>query len=258
MIVNADSSQVYRDLPILSAAPTEGDRTLAEHCLYGFLDGSVPGSAADWAARAKAEIHGVQASGRLPILVGGTGLYLRTLIEGIAPVPPIDPRIRATVRDRPIGENRAELAKLDVIQKYAYTKACRRGFVLRYFGDPAARSKCQGCDNCLGINHGRPAAVATRQRKPRQRDRTAKSENAVALQPNEKQLFEALRARRSEIARDEKVPAFVVFSDRTLVEIATSRPSSLAAFSRVHGVGGTKLERYGEKFLAVIRQQSGS
>jgi ATP-dependent DNA helicase RecQ len=152
----------------------------------------------------------------------------------------------------------AELAKLDVIQKYAYTKACRRGFVLRYFGDPAARSKCQGCDNCLGINHGRPAAVETRQRKSRQRDRTAKSENAVALQPNEKQLFEALRARRSEIARDEKVPAFVVFSDRTLVEIATSRPSSLAAFSRVHGVGDTKLERYGEKFLAVIRQQSGS
>ena len=113
MIVNADSSQVYRDLPVLSAAPTEDDRTLAEHRLYGFLDGSVPCSAADWAERAKAEIHGIQASGRLPILVGGTGLYLRTLIEGIAPVPPIDPKIRAAVRDRPIGENRAELAKLD-------------------------------------------------------------------------------------------------------------------------------------------------
>ena len=113
MIVNADSSQVYRDLPILSSAPTEGDRTLAEHRLYGFLDGSVPCSAADWAERAKADIHGIQASGRLPILVGGTGLYLRTLIEGIAPVPPIDPKIRAAVRDRPIGENRAELAKLD-------------------------------------------------------------------------------------------------------------------------------------------------
>jgi len=113
VIVNADSSQVYRDLPVLSAAPTENDRTLAEHRLYGFLDGSVPCSAADWAERAKADIHGIQASGRLPILVGGTGLYLRTLIEGIAPVPPIDPKIRAAVRDRPIGENRAELAKLD-------------------------------------------------------------------------------------------------------------------------------------------------
>jgi ATP-dependent DNA helicase RecQ len=54
------------------------------------------------------------------------------------------------------------------------------------------------------------------------------------------------------------VPAFVVFSDRTLVEIAKSRPPSLAAFSDIHGVGDTKLERYGEKFLAVIRLESGS
>ena len=152
----------------------------------------------------------------------------------------------------------AELAKLDVMQKYAYTKACRRGFVLRYFGDPAARSKCQGCDNCLGINHGRPSAVETRTRKARVRDRSPAPENAVPLQPNEKRLFEALRARRSEIARAEKVPAFVVFSDRTLVEIATARPSSLAAFSDIHGVGDAKLERYGEKFLAVIRQESRS
>jgi len=113
VIVNADSSQVYRDLPVLSAAPTEDDRTRAEHRLYGFLDGSVPCSAADWAERAKVEIDDIQTNGRLPILVGGTGLYLRTLLDGIAPVPPIDARIRATVRDRPIEENRAELARLD-------------------------------------------------------------------------------------------------------------------------------------------------
>src|SRR6476661_1902856 len=74
VIVNADSSQVYRDLPVLSAAPTEGDRTLAEHRLYGFLDGSVPSSAVDWAERAKAVIDDIHAIGRLPILVGGTGL----------------------------------------------------------------------------------------------------------------------------------------------------------------------------------------
>ena len=115
MIVNADSSQVYRDLPVLSAAPTEDDRTRAEHRLYGFLDGSVPGSAADWAERANAEIDDIHAGGRLPILVGGTGLYLRTLLDGIAPVPRIDSEIRATIRDRPIEENRAELARLDAV-----------------------------------------------------------------------------------------------------------------------------------------------
>lgn len=113
--MNADSSQVYRDLPVLSAAPTEADRTRAEHRLYGFLDGSVPCSAADWAERAKKEIGDVHASGRLPILVGGTGLYLRTLLDGIAPVPPIDPEVRAKVRERPVEENRDELAKLDAV-----------------------------------------------------------------------------------------------------------------------------------------------
>ena len=81
--------------------------------MYGFLDGSVPCSAADWAERAKAEIENIHASERLPILVGGTGLYLRTLLDGIAPVPPIDAEIRATIRYRPIEENRAELARLD-------------------------------------------------------------------------------------------------------------------------------------------------
>jgi ATP-dependent DNA helicase RecQ len=65
----------------------------------------------------------------------------------------------------------AELAKLGVMQKYAYARTCRRGFVLRYFGDPAARSRCEGCDNCLGISHERPAEVEARPRKVRVRSR---------------------------------------------------------------------------------------
>ena len=113
MIVNADSAQVYRDLPILSAAPTRAELARAEHRLYGFLDGAISCSAADWAARAKAEIAEVHASGRLPVLVGGTGLYLRTLLDGIAPVPPIDPEVRREVRQAAVEINRARLAELD-------------------------------------------------------------------------------------------------------------------------------------------------
>jgi tRNA dimethylallyltransferase len=113
VIVNADSAQVYRDLPLLSAAPGTGDRARAEHRLYGFLDGSVPCSAAQWAAAAAREIADVHASGRLPILVGGTGLYLRTLLDGIAPVPPIDPQIREQVRSGSQEDNRARLEQLD-------------------------------------------------------------------------------------------------------------------------------------------------
>ena len=113
MIVNADSAQVYRDLPVLSAAPTAADRAHAEHRLYGYLDAADSCSAADWAARAKSEMADIHASGRLPILVGGTGLYLRTLLDGIAPVPPIDRNIRREVRETPVEQNRARLRTLD-------------------------------------------------------------------------------------------------------------------------------------------------
>jgi tRNA dimethylallyltransferase len=113
VIVNGDSAQIYRDLPILSAAPGPDERARAEHRLYGVLDGAEPCSAAGWAAMARREIADLHASGRLPILVGGTGLYLRTLLDGIAPVPAIDPGLRREVRDAPVEENRARLAKLD-------------------------------------------------------------------------------------------------------------------------------------------------
>jgi tRNA dimethylallyltransferase len=114
-VINADSAQIYRDLPILSAAPSSDDRSRAQHLLYGVLDGAKPCSAAGWAELAKREIERLQADGRLPILVGGTGLYLRTLLDGIAPVPAIDPDIRAQVRGAGVAENLAALAPLDPV-----------------------------------------------------------------------------------------------------------------------------------------------
>ena len=113
VIVNADSAQVYRELRVLSAAPTADDIRRAEHRLYGVQDGALPCSAADWATMAAREIADVQSAGRVPILVGGTGLYLRTLLEGIAPVPAIDPDVRARVRGTMIDENHAKLRALD-------------------------------------------------------------------------------------------------------------------------------------------------
>ncbi len=90
--------QVYADIPVLSAAPSEDERGQCEHRLYGAWDGADACSAADWAARAKVEIEECHASGAFPILVGGTGMYLKVLIEGIAPIPDIDPEIREVVR----------------------------------------------------------------------------------------------------------------------------------------------------------------
>jgi len=101
VIVNADSAQVYADLQILSARPSEDEMEGIEHRLFGAWDGSEACSAAAWATRAKAEIADIHAGGAVPILVGGTGLYLKVLLEGIAPIPEIDPDVRAMVRALP-------------------------------------------------------------------------------------------------------------------------------------------------------------
>ena len=112
-IINADASQLYRGLDIVSAAPTAAERNAAEHRLYGFRDPAKPCSAAEYAGLAKAEIEAIHVAGRPAMLVGGTGLYLRTLLDGIAPVPPIDASVRAEVRAAPVADNRAQLEQLD-------------------------------------------------------------------------------------------------------------------------------------------------
>ncbi|MDQ8755276.1 tRNA (adenosine(37)-N6)-dimethylallyltransferase MiaA [Sphingosinicella sp. LHD-64] len=104
IVVNADSAQVYRDLRIVSARPSQEDEARAPHRLYGYRDGADACSAADWADDARREIAAAHEAGRLPVLVGGTGLYLRTLIDGIAPVPEIDPGMRAMVRALSVAE----------------------------------------------------------------------------------------------------------------------------------------------------------
>ena len=113
MIVNADSAQVYADLQIVSARPSAEEMGGVEHRLFGHRDGAQPCSAADWAAEAKEVIAEVHRRGQLPILVGGTGLYLRTLLDGIAEVPSIDPAVRAEVRAAPVTDNHRRLGELD-------------------------------------------------------------------------------------------------------------------------------------------------
>lgn len=104
LVINADSAQVYRDLRVLSARPSEEEMRGIEHRLFGAWDGAVACSAADWADAAKREIENAQLAGTVPILVGGTGLYIRTLLEGIAPIPDIDPDVRDAVRAMPGAE----------------------------------------------------------------------------------------------------------------------------------------------------------
>jgi tRNA dimethylallyltransferase len=113
VIINADASQIYRDLEVLSARPSVADMANVEHRLFGTRDGGDPCSAADYAAMARSEIASIHATGRLPILAGGSGLYIWSLLEGIAPVPPIDPEVRRKVRAASVAENRVVLLKAD-------------------------------------------------------------------------------------------------------------------------------------------------
>lgn len=112
-IINADASQVYADLEVLSARPSPQDMGGIAHHLFGAWDGAETCSAADWAKRAGQEIEQLHREGIVPILVGGTGLYIRTLLDGIAPVPEIDPAIREEVRALPVAEAHAALMQED-------------------------------------------------------------------------------------------------------------------------------------------------
>lgn len=112
-IINADASQLYADLRIVSARPSAAEEARATHRLYGVLDGDDIANAARWAVMARAEIDAAIAARRVPILVGGTGMYLGSLIDGIAPVPDIDAAVRAEVRSLETTEAAAALARED-------------------------------------------------------------------------------------------------------------------------------------------------
>lgn len=98
VIINADSMQVYRELRVLTARPGPADEARAPHRLYGVMPAAEPCSAMSWRALALAELDSAWDAGRVPLVVGGTGLYFRALVDGLAPVPDIPPEVRAAAK----------------------------------------------------------------------------------------------------------------------------------------------------------------
>ena len=168
-----------------------------------------------------------------------------------------------------------EERRLQRMQGYAYTEECRRGYVLRYFGDPEAMQTCDGCDNCMpperrmlpdagpprkggasravgGVKRG--AARVRDAVRGATRGANGSPETAEPLTGAAAQRFEALRRLRTDIARADKVPPYVVFHDRTLREIAVLAPADAAALATIPGVGPAKLDRYGARFLSALRE----
>jgi tRNA dimethylallyltransferase len=117
VIVNTDSMQVYRDLRVITARPTPAEEAEVPHRLYGHVDAAVNFSAGAWVADAAVALAEVRTQKRLPIFVGGSGLYFKALTRGLSAVPPIPPEVRDSVRARlerdGVEALHAELARVD-------------------------------------------------------------------------------------------------------------------------------------------------
>ncbi|MGH7050382.1 MAG: tRNA (adenosine(37)-N6)-dimethylallyltransferase MiaA [Acetobacteraceae bacterium] len=111
VIINADAMQLYRELRILTARPTEADEQRLPHRLYGVHGAAGPASAAWWRERAEAAMAEAAAAGRIPVLCGGSGLYLDALVNGLSRLPQPSPEAR--------GEARALLASLGPARLHA-------------------------------------------------------------------------------------------------------------------------------------------
>jgi ATP-dependent DNA helicase RecQ len=310
------------------------------------------GVSVDWRALDRAA--GAQ-GGAGPVLhaLGDEGFVeWRALVgEGVWVLDRDTPVQRLPIDWRALDERRRrEEAKLREMQRYAYAEGCRRGFVLRYFGDPAAMRECGACDNCLGSGplgipaggepiepNGRAERVRTRlwalraelagreggippqmlwsdalvqalaeahprrvealmavrgvdrafadrwgqsvlaainegldanraktrtgerdrSRTQRQRERgdlPADPSGAAPPTAEQREVYARLRALRTELAKEQELPAYCVFADKTLVELAKRHPTSLADMRRVPGIGPAKIEKYGDAFLKVLRE----
>jgi tRNA dimethylallyltransferase len=117
VIINSDSMQVYRDLRVITARPAREEEAIVPHRLYGHVDAAVNFSAGSWVADAAVALGQARAQNRLPIFVGGSGLYFKALISGLSAVPPIPAELRESVRARierdGVEALHAELARRD-------------------------------------------------------------------------------------------------------------------------------------------------
>jgi tRNA dimethylallyltransferase len=121
-IVNADSMQVYAGLRVITARPSDAEEATAPHRLYGHIDAAEIYSTGRWLTDVADALAAIAAEGRVPIIVGGTGLYFKVLTEGLAAVPAIPPEIRAQVRDRLESEGVSALYA-DLIKRDPVTAA---------------------------------------------------------------------------------------------------------------------------------------
>ncbi|MBR2136750.1 MAG: tRNA (adenosine(37)-N6)-dimethylallyltransferase MiaA [Alphaproteobacteria bacterium] len=128
VVVNCDSVQIYKGVPIISAAPSADDYAKVEHRLFEIYDCAKRGNVVDWLDLCVAEIKKIWQEGKIPVVVGGTGFYADALVNGVTPIPPVAPEVRQKINQRLHKEGLAAL----------YDSLCRL--------DPAIGRKINGND----------------------------------------------------------------------------------------------------------------
>ncbi|MBP7057021.1 ATP-dependent DNA helicase RecQ, partial [Candidatus Gracilibacteria bacterium] len=135
--------------------------------------------------------------------------------------------------------------KLNLVSQYAKLTTCRKKYLLRYFGEDFTQPNCGSCDVCVPQ---KALVIAPTSRAPKIRGKK------TAVSGYNEELFEQLRKLRRSLADQANVPAFIIFGDKALQEMAQYQPQNLASFSRISGVGAKKLEQFGALFLQTINQ----
>lgn len=226
-IVNADSMQVYADLRILTARPSAADEASIPHHLYGVLDAATPCSAARWAAMAAEAVEGIRARGRLPIVVGGTGLYFKALTDGLSAMPEI-PGVNREAARTFVEELGPEAAHAHLAERDPETAATIRPT------DPQRVARAM--EVLAATGKGLAAWQAEPSRPPMEADFVK-----VALLPPREVLTERSDARFDRMIADGALEEVRALMDRGL-------PDDLPAMKAV-GVGPLAAHLRGEKSL---------
>lgn len=154
-IVNADSIQVYRDIPLLTARPTTTEQQGISHHLYGYLGAHETSSVSKWLDEAVNILNAISC----PIVVGGTGLYIKALTEGLNEIPDPDPTIREQVRNMPIEDVKAQVTECQATDPQRLRRALEiqltTGKPLSYFQKQPPIQKIQADFEILWINRPR-------------------------------------------------------------------------------------------------------
>jgi tRNA dimethylallyltransferase len=231
VIVNADSMQVYRDLRIITARPTLQEERAAPHRMYGHVDAAVNYSAGHWVVDAEKTLWDLEAAGRLPIFVGGTGLYFAALTLGLSNMPQVPLEVRAKVRDEAEGVATPELhARLDP-QMAAKLRPSDRQRIIR----------------ALEVFEGTGRSLAEWQQRPRKIVLKPKETASVFLAVERRELHARINARFDKMLEEGALEEVRALAARHLDQALPAMKAHGVPWLLKHLRGGISLEQAAER-----------